>query len=326
MPRDGPLRHSAISGCGAASPGRHGSCYSRRRHEQYCISRGRHPALPRRRRVLVGVVYRLLVWRRVPQPALMTLYPTKGSGLAIAGQGGPVLPQPISRRHDPVALRLVLPRDLGPRVRRPPARRDRPDRSRAGQRRDRRRAAWPRSRPSPAASPASCSCATVLLLLGRRMFVARVREISTAPDFLALLLLVAVITTGDLMRFGGSHVDLAATRAWAASLLTLSPAVPLPAGGAPAPLLRRAAHPLRRLLEADALRRLLLHLLPHQEERSHERRPGKPSSSRSTPSRRAPGSAPVHGPVREVRHLRRGLPGLLRQAGPQVQSRPIART
>ena len=29
---------------------------------------------------LVGVVYRLLTWQRVPQPGLMTLYPTGGAG------------------------------------------------------------------------------------------------------------------------------------------------------------------------------------------------------------------------------------------------------
>jgi len=70
--------------------------------------------------------------------------------------------------------------------------------------------------------------ASALLLLGRRVFVKRVREISSVPDFFALFLLVAVIATGDLMRFGAGHVDLGATRAWAASLLTLSPAVALP--------------------------------------------------------------------------------------------------
>jgi nitrate reductase gamma subunit len=66
----------------------------------------------------------------------------------------------------------------------------------------------------------------VVTLLFRRVFVARVREISKAPDFLALLLLVAVITCGNLMRFGGTPFDLAQTRIWAASLLTLSPVVP----------------------------------------------------------------------------------------------------
>jgi nitrate reductase gamma subunit len=70
--------------------------------------------------------------------------------------------------------------------------------------------------------------ATVLLLLARRGLVRRVREISAAPDFFALFLLVAVIATGDLMRFGTSHVDLAMTRTWALSLLTFSPAIALP--------------------------------------------------------------------------------------------------
>jgi nitrate reductase gamma subunit len=67
---------------------------------------------------------------------------------------------------------------------------------------------------------------TVTTLLARRILVARVREISTPPDFLALLVLVAVITTGNVMRFGGTHFDLAETRVWAASLLTFSPIVP----------------------------------------------------------------------------------------------------
>jgi nitrate reductase gamma subunit len=70
--------------------------------------------------------------------------------------------------------------------------------------------------------------AAVLLLLGRRLFVTRVREISGAPDFIALFLLAAVITTGDLMRFASNPIELATTRAWALSLLTLSPAVALP--------------------------------------------------------------------------------------------------
>jgi nitrate reductase gamma subunit len=67
--------------------------------------------------------------------------------------------------------------------------------------------------------------ATGLLLLLRRLSVARVREISAIPDFLAPLLLVCIITTGDLMRFAGSF-DLQETRTWAASLFTFSPLVP----------------------------------------------------------------------------------------------------
>jgi nitrate reductase gamma subunit len=67
--------------------------------------------------------------------------------------------------------------------------------------------------------------ATGLLLFFRRLRVERVREISALPDFLTPLLLVAIIATGDLMRFVGSF-DLHDTRVWAASLVGFSPAVP----------------------------------------------------------------------------------------------------
>jgi nitrate reductase gamma subunit len=68
--------------------------------------------------------------------------------------------------------------------------------------------------------------ATGLFLLIRRFVTKRVREISGAPDFFALLLLLAIIVSGDLMRFSGEHFDLAETRVWAASLLTFSPKIP----------------------------------------------------------------------------------------------------
>jgi nitrate reductase gamma subunit len=67
--------------------------------------------------------------------------------------------------------------------------------------------------------------ATGLLLFFRRLSVARVREISELPDYLTPLLLVAIIATGDLIRFAG-HFDLSETRVWTASLLTFSPVVP----------------------------------------------------------------------------------------------------
>jgi len=66
--------------------------------------------------------------------------------------------------------------------------------------------------------------ATGLLLLIRRLAIPRVREISNLPDFIAPLLLVAIIATGNLMRFG-PHFDLEQTRLWAGSLLTVSPVV-----------------------------------------------------------------------------------------------------
>lgn len=64
-----------------------------------------------------------------------------------------------------------------------------------------------------------------ILLLLRRVTLQRVREISGVPDFFALLLLIAIVVTGDLMRFG-EHFDLAQTRVWAMSLLTFSPEIP----------------------------------------------------------------------------------------------------
>ena len=66
---------------------------------------------------------------------------------------------------------------------------------------------------------------TGLLLLLRRLAIPRVREISGIPDFLVPLLLIAIIATGDLLRFAGTF-DLEQTRVWAASLLTFSPVIP----------------------------------------------------------------------------------------------------
>jgi len=68
--------------------------------------------------------------------------------------------------------------------------------------------------------------ATGLALFFRRIYTVRAREVSSFSDFFALLLLLAIIVTGDLMRFAGSHFDLAQTRVWVASLLSFSPVVP----------------------------------------------------------------------------------------------------
>ncbi|MCP4606020.1 MAG: hypothetical protein GY847_36820 [Proteobacteria bacterium] len=67
--------------------------------------------------------------------------------------------------------------------------------------------------------------ATGLFLLLRRAMQQRVREISGVPDFFALLLIISIVMTGNVMRFG-EHFDLNQTRIWAASLLTFSPKVP----------------------------------------------------------------------------------------------------
>jgi len=60
-------------------------------------------------------------------------------------------------------------------------------------------------------------------LLFRRLTVQRVREISDAEDYFAILLILAIIITGDLMRFG-SHFDLEQTRTYFASLVTFTAA------------------------------------------------------------------------------------------------------
>lgn len=68
--------------------------------------------------------------------------------------------------------------------------------------------------------------ATGAMLLIRRLTTRRVKQITNFSDFFALLLLLSIIVTGDLMRFTGAHFDLALTRTWAFSLLTFSPIVP----------------------------------------------------------------------------------------------------
>ena len=62
----------------------------------------------------------------------------------------------------------------------------------------------------------------VALLLARRAMLPRVREVTAAMDVLALLLIGAVIITGNMMRFGSEHFDLALTREYFAALATFS--------------------------------------------------------------------------------------------------------
>jgi len=63
------------------------------------------------------------------------------------------------------------------------------------------------------------------LLLVRRISIPRVREITQAGDYLALFLLLAIILSGDAMRFLG-HFELEQTRGYFAGLIRLQ--APLP--------------------------------------------------------------------------------------------------
>jgi nitrate reductase gamma subunit len=61
---------------------------------------------------------------------------------------------------------------------------------------------------------------TALCLLFRRLVIQRVREITSYGDYFALLLIGAILITGNIMRFGPEHFDLTLTRDYFATLAT----------------------------------------------------------------------------------------------------------
>ncbi|MCP4727034.1 MAG: hypothetical protein GY863_18485 [bacterium] len=61
---------------------------------------------------------------------------------------------------------------------------------------------------------------TIFLLI-RRLSVQRVKEITSSGDYLTLMLVMAILMTGNIMRFG-EHFDLAITREYFSSLFTFS--------------------------------------------------------------------------------------------------------
>jgi len=60
-----------------------------------------------------------------------------------------------------------------------------------------------------------------VLLFVRRLSIPRVKEVSNFADFFALLLILAILLTGNVMRFG-EHFDLAITRTYFSQLFTFS--------------------------------------------------------------------------------------------------------
>ena len=64
---------------------------------------------------------------------------------------------------------------------------------------------------------------TILLLIFRRVGLKKVREISGLPDYIIMFLLLAIVVTGNAMRFF-QHFDLSETRTYFAALLTLQSA------------------------------------------------------------------------------------------------------
>lgn len=65
----------------------------------------------------------------------------------------------------------------------------------------------------------------LLYLLYRRISIKEVQAVSDASDYLAVLLVISIVLTGNYMRFF-MHVDLAEIRDYVGSLFTLSPAPP----------------------------------------------------------------------------------------------------
>jgi nitrate reductase gamma subunit len=61
-----------------------------------------------------------------------------------------------------------------------------------------------------------------ILLLVRRFSLTRVKEVTGLGDYAILILLTAIIVTGNMMRLGGEHLDLGVTRSYFASLVTFS--------------------------------------------------------------------------------------------------------
>lgn len=62
---------------------------------------------------------------------------------------------------------------------------------------------------------------TALFIIIRRLIVPRVREISNAGDYFAMILILAIVLTGDAMRYV-SHFDLSETRDYFYGLITFS--------------------------------------------------------------------------------------------------------
>lgn len=62
---------------------------------------------------------------------------------------------------------------------------------------------------------------TAAVLLLRRLLIPRVKEITSTSDVLALVLIGAILITGNMMRFGAEHFDLTLTREYFARLATI---------------------------------------------------------------------------------------------------------
>ena len=172
-----------------------------------------------------GVAYRFVSWSKLPQPGKLTLYPTTGWGLSSALREALLFPNVY--KGDRLLWLLAWPFHfalacafLGH------------FRVVTGLIDAALEALGMTSVGIGEFSAVAGGVAGIVLLIAagalllRRLLLPRAREVSSMPDFVALLLLVAVIVSGNAMRFGSNPINLAETRAWALSLLKFAPAVP----------------------------------------------------------------------------------------------------
>lgn len=174
---------------------------------------------------LVGMAYRVYAWLRAPQPGKMTLFPTQ-QGSTLREVLAEILLFPSLFRGDRVlwgfswvfhaTLALVFLGHWRVITRLPDQALLATGMSESG---------IDRMSSVVGGAAGIVLLATGIVLLMRRITIHRVRDISGAGDFFSLLLIIAIISTGNLMRLT-AHFDLAQTREWALSLLLFSPSVP----------------------------------------------------------------------------------------------------
>jgi nitrate reductase gamma subunit len=175
--------------------------------------------------LVVGIQRRISTWSKAPQPVSLTLYPTTGWGIRSKIKETALFPSLF--RSDKVlwslawsfhvALGVVLLGHsravtfvvddalqlLGVSV-----------------------AEIEKNSANAGTFAGALLLVSVGALIIRRLLVNRVRVVSTGADFVALLIIVAVVVSGNVMRFGLTTIELSQTREWVFSLVKFSPVIP----------------------------------------------------------------------------------------------------
>ena len=166
-----------------------------------------------------GIIYRLNVWRKTPSPGRMTLFPapSKGAGTFWGVMKESLLFSGLFRGDKTlwgfawifhVALLLIFVGHIRVFTDFP--------------------ALWAALSINADTMSATFGgiagvviVLTALALLVRRVGIGRVREITNSADYFAVILILAILITGNMMRFG-EHFDLELTRTFFSQLMTFS--------------------------------------------------------------------------------------------------------